>query len=135
MQTFKEEGYVCGDACLVEGYHTKKSIRCGNFVESQYYKLGGTKKESKGELVGQLVDVDICCFCCSEEDIVSSDAIKEKYNTGGKNLLPLCEVCFSLDIKPPTTNAATDFGEKKQQEQSSKRKRLGVVVSKGHQKK
>eukprot|EP00957_Ditylum_brightwellii_P040352 3053292-Ditylum_brightwellii.AAC.1 len=66
----------------------------------------------------------MCYFCCNEEDIVSSDAIKEKHNTEGKNPLSLCEFCFSLDIKPPTTNAATDFGEKKQQDQSSKRKRL-----------
>lgn len=47
VDIFKEEVFVCGDACPVKGYDTKKSIRCGGFVEIKYYSLGGTKYDNK----------------------------------------------------------------------------------------
>ena len=36
LETFKES-YLCGDACTVEGFETKRTLRCGKMIESQYF--------------------------------------------------------------------------------------------------
>ena len=36
LEDFKET-YVCGDVCLVDDFVTKQNLRCGDFVEGQYF--------------------------------------------------------------------------------------------------
>ena len=76
LEAFKESGYVCGDACTVEGFNTRHTVRCGQFVESMYYTFGSSTS-------GLKVNVKICCFCCNEKDLVSVEQIKGKIECGG----------------------------------------------------
>ena len=103
---------MCGDAYPVKGYDTKRPMRCGYFVEPQYYSFGGTKKDDEEGRGSCFVNPDISCICCNMEDLVSSDDIKNNFNVGGRVPLPLCNFCFSLNIEPPSTNAATIFLKK-----------------------
>ena len=103
LDNFKEN-YTCGDACPVEGYETRRILRCGDFVETQYFTFANGRDDWNS---------DICCYCCSDENILSLDQMKKKFDTGGKQPLCLCEYCSSLEIMPPTTNASTNFVEKK----------------------
>ena len=116
IYVFKEEGFICGDTCLVKGYDTKRSMRCGCFVETQSYILGGVKKDNKEGRGSRSVNPDICYLCCNMENLVSSDDIKNKFNVGGKVPLTFCNFCYSLNIDPPATSTATNFVGKRVQE-------------------
>ena len=125
LEDFKGE-YVCGDPCPVDGFETKRDIRCGDFVETQYFTF------AKGN---NNWSVDICCYCCNDEDLLSVDKMKEKFNTGGKQPLRLCNYCASLKIQPPTTNAAPKHNEKSDQDKTSKKRQREVAVSVGAKRK
>ena len=101
LETFKES-YVYGDECTVEGYETKRMLRCGGMMESQYFTFA---KKSTNEW-----SVDICCMCLSDEALLSVDKMKEKIlQVGGRTPLLMCNFCAELGIMPPTTNPATSF--------------------------
>lgn len=59
----------------MNGEETRRSIRCGGFVESAYYSFDGTKKGNK-ETGSRLRNANICC--CNGESIVGADEIKSK---------------------------------------------------------
>ena len=102
LESFKDS-YVCGDICPVDGYESKRDLRCGDFVEVQYYSFA--KKNNNWSK-------DICCYCLNSDELLTLDEMKQKFNTGGKQPLPLYTYYISLNIKPPTTNASTRFTEK-----------------------
>ena len=73
---------------LLRWFETKRTIRCGDFVESQYYNSGKDLKEKRrGD---RTVNVDICYFCGCSEDLARIDEIKTGLGlTSGKIPLPL----------------------------------------------
>ena len=76
-------------------------------------------------------NADICYYCCNDEKILSIDQMKRKFDTGGKQPLSLCEYCSSLGIMPPTTNASTNFIEKKAQHKRTKKRARDEMVQLG----
>ena len=113
---------VCGDSCTVEGFETRWTLRCGDFVETQYFTYAkGTNDHS----------VDICCYCCSPDDLLTVDEMKKVFDCGGQQPLRLCASCAELKIKPPMTNAATSFVKKKQQNKAAKKRTAGVFPEMG----
>ena len=111
LDNFKEN-YTCGDACPVEGYETRRILHCGDFVETQYFTFANGRDDWNSA---------ICCYCCSDENILSLDQMKKKFDTGGKQPLCLCEYCSSLEIMPPTTNASMIFVEKNPKQKTKKK--------------
>ena len=73
----------------------------------------------------------MCCYCCNIDDVLTVDEMKTAYNTGGKQPLRLCKFCVSLNIQPPTTNASTNFVEKKDQERAVKKRKQNDAVGRG----
>ena len=121
LETFKES-YLCGNACTVEGFETKRTLRCGEMIESQYFTFA---KKSTNEW-----SVDICCMCGNDEALLSIDNMKDKFpQIGGRTPLRMCDFCANLGIMPPTTNAATSFTEKKVQQKTSKKRTKAVIGS------
>jgi len=103
------------------------SLRCGDFVETQYFTYAkGTNDQP----------VDICCYCCSPDDLLTVDAMKRLFDCGGQQPLRLCAPCAELEIKPLMTNAnaATSFVEKKQQRKASKKRQAGIFQAIGGKK-
>ena len=70
LESFKES-YECGDECTVEGFKTKRTLRCGSMMESQYFTFA---KKSTNEW-----SADICCMCASNEALLSVDEMKENF--------------------------------------------------------
>ena len=97
-------------------------LRCGDFVETQYFTFAKGRNDW---------NADICCYCCNDEKILSVDQMKRKFDTGGKQPLSLCEYCSSLGIMPPTTNASTNFVEKKAQHKRTKKRERDEMVQLG----
>jgi hypothetical protein len=64
-------------------------MRCGNYVESQYYI---PKIDTKGG--GIFVSDDVCAFCYVQDDILSPDEMIMKLDLIGKTPLPICRGCF-----------------------------------------
>ena len=124
LKQFKEN-YTCGDTCPVEGYETRRILRCGHFVETQYFTFAKSRDDW---------NADICCYCCNEDNLLSVDQIKIKFNIGGKQPLHICEYCSSLEIMPPTTNASTNFVEKKAQHKNKKKQGQDEIVQLGFKK-
>lgn len=124
LDKFKDT-YVCGDSCPVEGFETRRTLRCGDFVETQYFTYAkGTNDHS----------VDICCYCCSPDDPLTVDEMKKVFDCGGQQPLRLCASCAELKIKPPMTNAATSFVEKKKQRKATKKRRAKMFQAIGGKK-
>lgn len=126
LEQFQEAGFMCGEACPVEGMETKRSIRCGAFVETQYYTFAKktTTKES----------AEICCNCCNDKDLVTKEQVAESVKLDGGTPLPICKHCLDQKITPPTVNASTNFFEKAKQAASAKKRQLDTAVSKGYRK-
>ena len=99
-------------------------MKCGDHVETQPCALGGAKKDNDKtkSLVGHAVNGDICSFCCRDDDVASADTIKGRFNMGDKAPLPLYASCLDLNVEPPSTRVATNFGEKASQSKVSKKK-------------
>eukprot|EP00984_Skeletonema_dohrnii_P034313 scaffold33526_cov153-Skeletonema_dohrnii-CCMP3373.AAC.4 len=49
-------------------FYSKRAMRCGNYVESQYYN---PKSGTKGGRI--VVSDDVCAICYVQDDIVSPD--------------------------------------------------------------
>ena len=98
---------------------------CGDSVQYFTYAKG-----TNGE------PVDICCYCCSPDDLLTVDAVKKLFDCGGQQPLRLCAPCAELEIKPLMTNAnaATSFVEKKQQRKASKKRQAGIFQAIGGKK-
>ena len=124
LEAFKED-FVCGMECPVDELHTRQSIRCGEFVESQYFVFA----RNTDNLTTQM-----CCFCCSEEDIMTTNQIAEKVDCGGKAPLPLCKHCLDLRITPPMVNASTNFAKKSKEGKSKKKRQADWAVASGYRK-
>ncbi|EJK58697.1 hypothetical protein THAOC_21155 [Thalassiosira oceanica] len=62
------------------------------------------------------------------DDLLTVDEMKKVFDCGGQQPLRLCASCAELEIKPPMTNAATSFVEKKKQRKATK-KEAGRDVS------
>ena len=106
----------------MEGFETRRALRCGDFVQSQYYQYA---KKSDNDW-----SVDLCCYCCNAEELLSVDETKEPFpECSGRTPLRFCKFCSNLGIKPPTTNAATNFTEKKAQRKSKKQQQREVMES------
>ena len=68
QQSIESNGYVCGDRIKGCGskFYSKRAMRCGNYIESQYYNpTMGTKG---GRIV---VSDNLCAICYVEDDIVT----------------------------------------------------------------
>ena len=121
LEAFKDN-YVCGDACPVDGFETKRDLRCGDFVEIQYFTYARGSNDWP---------VDICCYCCNTEDLLTVDEMKVAYDTGGRQPLRLCTYCSSLNIEPPKTNASTSFIDKRAQQKTAKKQKRSNAVARG----
>jgi len=100
----------------------QKDLRCGDFVEVQYFTYARGANDWP---------VDICCYCCNTEDLLTVDEMKEAYDTGGKQPLRLCKYCKSLNIEPPTTNASTNHVDKAAQQKRAKKQKRNSAVAMG----
>ncbi len=55
-----ENGYYCGFKIDKNGFYDRRALRCGDYVESQYYMPAtGTKG-------GRIVTPNICSICFSD---------------------------------------------------------------------
>ena len=124
LEDFKES-YICGDPCPVDGFETKRDLRCGDFVQTQYFTFAKGKGNKDWSS-------NLCCFCCNSEDLLTIDEMKDEYpRLGGKQPLRLCKYCVSLKIEPPTTNASAKYSEKSAQEKTAKKRRRDHVSKMG----
>ena len=105
---------MCEDECKVKGSHTKRTLSCGNHVETQNHTFGGTKKdnEKNKSLVMHVIIEDVYFFFYSNDETASTDAIKGRFNMGGKALLPFCTSFLNLNVELPSTRETINFGEK-----------------------
>ena len=134
LENWKEIGYVCGNKPGARNYVMKRTIRCGDQVETQFYQ---SELITGKQTVGRSISTDpICCLCYDDHDIVGASEIKRKQNVGGKNPLPVCRQCFdgALDSKIalPTTKGNSNHREKGAQDRVSKRRMYGKAVSRGY---
>ena len=75
-RTLENDGYSCGDEVKGGGkfFYSKRSLRCGDPIESEYYNPGaGTKG-------GRIETEDVCCICYVDQDLMTPNDIK-KYGT------------------------------------------------------
>ena len=119
------DSYVCGDGCPVEGFETKRTLRCGDFVETQFFTYAKGANDW---------NVDICCYCCSPDDLLTVDQMKTVFDCGGQQPLRLCKSCAELRIKPPMINAKTSFVEKKRQGNATKKRQANFLQGMGAKK-
>jgi len=122
LESFKEK-YVCGMPCLVKPFHVKQTTRCCEMVESQYYTFA--RRSSK-------YNESICSVCCNDEDIMSTEQIKEKIECGGRTPLPMCKYCLSQNITPPMTSSQTNFVEKSKEKKKKRKRQLNRVEADGY---
>jgi hypothetical protein len=101
MQLWIENnGYVCGDKikrCRSK-FYSKRAMRCGNYVESQYCN---PKTGTKGGRI--VVSDDVCAICYVQDDIVSPDEMIMELDLGGKTPLPICRGCFDEQVAAART--------------------------------
>ena len=73
-------GYICGNKIKGCGskFYSKRAMRCGNCIESQYYN---PKSGTKGGRI--VVSNNVCAICYVQDDIM-------ELNLGGKTPLPIC---------------------------------------------
>ncbi|EJK48997.1 hypothetical protein THAOC_32166 [Thalassiosira oceanica] len=68
------------------------------------------------------------------DDLLTVDEMKKVFDCGGQQPLRLCASCAELEIKPPMTNAATSFVEKKKQRKATKKSRAEMFQAIGGKK-
>ncbi|EJK61361.1 hypothetical protein THAOC_18166, partial [Thalassiosira oceanica] len=68
------------------------------------------------------------------DDPLTVDEMKKVFDCGGQQPLRLCASCAELKIKPPMTNAATSFVEKKKQRKATKKRRAKMFQAIGGKK-
>ena len=80
---------MCGNKVSIEGIYIRWKIRCGAYVESQYYNP--LTNATSG--LRFLTD-DVCAICFIRDDLVPAEEIRQKRDTGGKNPFPICRYFF-----------------------------------------
>ena len=129
LEQWIEHGYICGNKVPIETFYIRQKIRCGAYIESQYYN------PSKNAVAGgRIITEHACAICYTLEDAVSVEEIKKKRTLGGKNPLPLCRYCFDSRLKVPTTAGSSNKRQKKQQDDTEKKRQLESAVASGRRK-
>ena len=65
----------------------------------------------------------ICSYCCSDEDVLSSEEVKKHQDLKGREPLPLCKPCIQLKIAAPLKpGRATNCKQKRRQRRSNIKK-------------
>jgi len=124
-----ENGYICGNPINEDGgLFVKRQIRCGDFIESQYYN------PSSGVKGGRIVTKDICAICYETEEIVQIDEIRKKRDVGGKNPLLICRHCFNKNFEIPCSGGRVNVKQKEAQAKTTKRKCLDKHTESGRRK-
>ena len=91
-----KNGYICGNPINKEGgLFVKRQMRCGVFIESQYYN------PSAGVKCGHIVTKDICAICYETERNVEADEIRKERDVGGKNPSLVFRHCFDKNFETP----------------------------------
>ena len=103
-------------------------MRCGDYIESQYYNPKSGVKGSR------IVTKDICAICYGDDDIVSADEIRKKRDIGGKNPLLVCRFCFDKKFEIPCSGGRTNQKQKVEQQMRTKRKSNDDNVAAGRRK-
>ena len=118
LQQWKDEvGYSCGDVPPVKPYLMRRQLRCRDHVEMQYYSSGNDA---------------ICSFCANDEDVLSSEEVKNVQNLEGKEPLPLCKHCVKHKVRAPIKiGGSTNFAEKGKQKRAAKASQHAKAVSRG----
>ena len=123
-----ENGYVCGHKIDTDRFYAMHHLRCGDYVESQYYMPDtGTKG-------GRIVTANCCSICFSHDSILSVCEIRNNRNLGGNIHLVVCRHCFDSNFEIPTSGGRANMKHKKQQEKSNKRKSMDIAVQNGRRK-
>ena len=74
----------------------------------------------------------ICALCCSDEDFLTPEEIKNEKNMQDKDPLRLCGVCVGLKIQPPIKKGrTTNFDEKGRQEGTAKARKRTEYEGRG----
>ena len=124
-----ENGYTWGKAVQsAGGFFVKMQLRCGDYIESQYYNPAAGLKG------GRILTPDICAICYDKDDIVSADEIRKEKNIGGKNPLLICRYCFDKNIEGPCSGGRNNVKQKKDQAKSAKKRQLDKDVAGGRRK-
>lgn len=124
-----ENGYTCGKAVKsAGGFFVKMQLRCGDYIESQYYNPATGLKGKR------ILTPDICAICYDMGDIVSADEIRKEKNIGGKNPLLICRYCFDKNIEVPCSGGRTNVKQKKDQAKRAKKRQLDKDVVEGRRK-
>ena len=109
LNMWVEGGYVCGNTVRAAPFYAQRRLRCGYYINLQYYN------PNAGIKGGRIVTVDICAIFFEDDDIVSQDEIKKNINVVGKRPLPIFRYCSNSNIMVPVTNGVCNRREKKQQ--------------------
>ena len=120
---------MCGNAINEDGgFFVKRQLRCGDFIESQYYN------PTTGVKGGRILTVDICAICYNKDDMVKVDEIRKKRDVGGKNPLLVCRYCFDQNFEIPCSGGRVNTKQKGAQAKMSKRKSLEKTIESGRRK-
>ena len=87
----------------------KRQLRCGGYIESQYYN------QKYGVKANMIVTEDIYETCYEDEYIVSTEEICDKCDVGGRKQLLLCRYCFDMNIEITCSSGSTKHKQKKYQ--------------------
>ena len=66
-------------------------------------------------------EVDISCYCCCPEKILTIDNVKEEFDCAGWPPLQLRQACAGLGTTPLMTKVSTSFLEKSKQQKLAKK--------------
>ncbi len=88
LERLLENGCFFGMKIGREGYFSRCALRCGDYVESQFYM------SSIGKKGGHIETKDVYSIRFADSHVVSADEISVKNNFKGKNPLPVCQLCF-----------------------------------------
>ena len=84
LDLWAHSGYICGNEVTIEVFVMVQKLRCGNYVESQYYNpLSSAKNEGRDGLITE----DFYAICFSYDNIVLRDEMTKMRDVGGK-------ICF-----------------------------------------
>ena len=77
---------------LIERFVMMRKLRCGNYVDSQYYNSLGSAKNGGG-----LITEDLCAICFAHGNIVSRDEMMKIRDVGGKICFKSAGIVLILD--------------------------------------
>ena len=130
-RTLENDGYSCGDEVKGGGkfFYSKRSLRCGDPIESEYYNPGaGTKG-------GRIETEDVCCICYVDQDLMTPNDIKKVRDLGGKTPLIMCRACADdKSIEPLLSRARTNISQANKQKRATKKRKMDKRVENGKRK-